>query len=120
MRRGGSVALGESRAHSTICQSVVSTVGDQGFLLVMPWEKWQGNVRNLAVDDIVLMRSESRLDHEPFCLAKMGTLHPDEAGQDHMVSFQLCNRRCRGNQSPAEVMKMALQSIAVLLPVEEQ
>ena len=69
--------------------------------------------------DIVILRGDAKLGREPFRLAKVLECHPDEQGITRTVSILLRNRR-RARPGPGEVMRMAVQRLSILLPVEEQ
>ena len=88
------------------------------FSLFTPRRKWKQETRNLAVGDVVMLLSKAKLGPSTFRLAIVRELVPDETGVVRTVIIGFSSRRGRGRVM--EECSMAVQRLAVLLPVEER
>ena len=89
------------------------------FSLFTPRRKWKQEARALAVGDVVLLLGKGKLGPGTYKLAMVTKLLPDEAGLVRTVLIRYGSKRRRG-QAAHEECKMAVQRLAVLLPVEER
>ena len=89
------------------------------FSLFTPRRKWRQEVRALQVGDVVLLLSSGKLGPGSYKLARVSELLPDEEGVVRTVVITHSSRRKRGRVA-LESSRMAVQRLAVLLPVEER
>ena len=98
---------------------------DKAFPLLCPRVKWTRERRNLREGDIVLLKTEHKLGKPEFRLARVIRTLPDEEGNVRTVELALHTRRGRSREPaercrlPMEKVTMAVQRLAVILPVEE-
>ena len=90
------------------------------FSLFTPRRKWRLTSRNLAVGDVVVLRAESKLGPGTYRLAVVAGVKPDEDGLVRTALITLRDRRKRGAKLETRQVPMAVQRLAVLLPVEER
>ena len=70
--------------------------------------------------DVVLLLSAGKLGPGTYRLAIVRRVLPDEEGVVRSVILGVPSRRRRGQQVQVDEMRMAVQRLAVLLPVEER
>ena len=90
------------------------------FNLFTPRRKWRQVARNVAVGDVVLLKAESKLGPGTYRLAVVSGVKPDEDGLVRTATIILRDRRKRGARLETRQLPMAVQRLAVLLPVEER
>ena len=76
--------------------------------------------RGLTPSYIGLLLSAAKLGPGSYRLARIQEVHPDARGVVRTVTIAFPSRRKRGHQGRQEEMRMGVQRLAVLLPVEEQ
>ena len=95
------------------------------FPLFCPKKKWQTEHRNLQVGDIVLLRYEQQLGKDKFRLGKVLDTHPDAHNVVRTVTIGLRDHRKTKKEkkheakAPQTTMKVGIQRLVVLLPIEE-
>ena len=89
------------------------------FELFVPRQKWKRQVRELQVGDVVLLKGEKRIGPGEYRLARVSQLHPDSEGVVRTVTVAVKARR-RRKSLHTEKIRMAVQRLCVLLPLEEQ
>ena len=90
------------------------------FLLFTPRKRWQATFRNLRVGDVVMLLSTGKLSPGTYRLGMVRQVMPDTTGVVRTVLVGLRSRRRRGAGAWVEEQRMAVQRLAVLLPVEER
>ena len=76
--------------------------------------------RTAKVGDVVMLLEPKKVGPASYRLALVSAVHPDAEGHVRTVTLSLPNRRRRGQQGAKVEVKMAVQRLAMLLPVEEQ
>ena len=74
----------------------------------------------MAVGDGVLSQADHKLQKEVYRLAVVEELHPDERDRVRTVTLLLQDRRKRGSIPEARSVRMVVQRLAVVWPVEEK
>ena len=92
---------------------------DQAFLLFTPRKKWRREARNLQSGDIVLLKADKKLGPGNYKLARVAEVHEDEGGLVRTVTLEFKSRR-RQRAPILEQIRMAVQRVSVILPMEEQ
>ena len=93
---------------------------DAAFLMFTPRKKWLVERRNMREGDVVLLLSNQKLGPGTFRLGVVKEALPDFRGVVRSVVVCLRNRRRRGAASGTEDVRMGVQRLAVILPVEEK
>ena len=89
------------------------------FPLFTPRRKWVYRARNLTPGDVVLLLEESKLKRGSYRLAIVREVKVDEAGVVRSAVIALRDRR-RGAGTDSRELIMAVQRLALILPVEER
>ena len=74
----------------------------------------------MAVGDVVLFQADNKLQKGVYRLAVVEELHPDKRDRVRTFTLLLQDRRKRGSIPEARRVRMAVQRLAVVLPVEEK
>ena len=90
------------------------------FSMFTPRKKWQVEHRNMQQGDVVLLLSNKKLGPASYQLAVVREVIPDHLGVIRTVIIGLPSRKRRGGVVRCDEMRMAVQRLAVILPVEEQ
>ena len=91
---------------------------EAAFVMFTPRLKWLHKHRNVQPGDVVLLASPRKLQAPLYQLAKVKATHPDELGVVRTLTLELRDKRRRGQLAVRE-LRMAVQRVAVILPVEE-
>ena len=98
----------------------------RAFSLLLPRRKWMSQHRNIGVDDVVLLRYDSKYGPVRYRLARVVESYPDCSGIVRSVKVAMRDRRGTVNEHPKacktklDYMRVGVQRLVVLLPAEEQ
>ena len=96
---------------------------------LVPYRKWKTELRNVAVGDVVFVKYASRIQQADYRLARVAEVHPDPHGLVRTVTVAMRPRSGREKVTeqpphlkpkPATYLKVGVQRVVVILPVEEQ
>ena len=93
---------------------------EAAFIMFTPRHKWRVDRRNVREGDVVLLLGEGKLAGKSYRLARVVAVKPDEDNVVRTATISLRDRRRRGQAVTTREIAMAVQRLAVLLPVEEQ
>ena len=95
------------------------------FPLLAPRSRWKSEERNLRVGDIVMLKTEKKWGPGEYRLARVVEASPDRRGHVRTVKIAMRDR-ARGRGEPLDrlrggttTIQMAVQRLAVILPVDE-
>ena len=99
---------------------------NRAFQLLFPRRKWTQAFRNHEVDDIVLLKYDSKMSKHRYRLARIEEVYPDHHGRVRTVKIAV--RDLRGAQTEPhsrcntrkDTMLVGVQRLVTLLPREEQ
>ena len=92
---------------------------------LVPYRRWKIEFRPLRIGDIVLVNYDRKLKKPEYKLAKILDVHPDGHGIVRTVTVGLRRSNVREKSlpyvgKPLERMKIGVQRLAVVCPIEEQ
>ena len=96
------------------------------FQELVPRTKWKSSERNVQVGDVGLIKYSSKHAAPAFRLCRVAAVFPDEEGHVRTCEVKLRPRRQGESGAPSykyrapNVLKVGVQRIAIILPVEEQ
>jgi hypothetical protein len=116
----------EAVAHLDAQSAVVEAWWDRWtkefWSLVVPRTKWQTEQRAIRVGDIACLAYSSKYSPPSYRLCRIKEVIPSKDGKVRTVKVQLGKKKAVGKQpgKRAAVLQVAVQRLAVIVPVEEQ
>ena len=96
---------------------------------LVPYKRWKVECRNLQVGDVVLVEYAKKMTKADYRLARVTAVHPDPHGVVRTVTVSMRPRDSRERVSdrppflpnkPLVELRLGVQRVVVILPVEEQ
>ena len=98
----------------------------RAFSLLLPRRKWMSQHRNVSVNDVVLLRYDSKYGPDRYRLARVVESYPDCSGNVRSVKVAVRDKRGTANEAPEvcktklDYMRVGIQRLVVLQSAEEQ
>ena len=94
----------------------------QAFPHLVPFKRWKWEHRNLRPGDIVSILYDKKIGKGEFKMGRVLSVHPDSHGTVRTVTVGMRGKDPAGPYVPKALteLKLGLQSVAVICPVEEQ